>query len=115
MGDCRIESHCYHCRFENPAIMFDARFGYPLEVVTMLYSVSVSMSAFFQNNLLLRKACNATVPFGECTYGEANAQHVVSVIHSWKAMIQYTVPVVLIVLAGKSRQVIIVIKSTYYC
>lgn len=72
-----------------------------LEAVTLLYSTSLAMSAFFQNNLLLRKACNSTVPFGECTEGEAHAQHVVSVIYSWKACIQYIVPAVSIMLAGK--------------
>jgi hypothetical protein len=72
-----------------------------VEIVTLLFSSSMSMSGFFQNNLLLRKACNGTVPFGECTDGEAHAQHVVSVIYSWKAAIQYIVPVVLIILSGK--------------
>uniref|UniRef100_A0A2S2PNE3 Solute carrier family 46 member 3 n=1 Tax=Schizaphis graminum TaxID=13262 RepID=A0A2S2PNE3_SCHGA len=74
--------------------------GCYVEIVTLLYSASLAMSAFFQNNLLLRKACNSTVPFGECTGGEANAQHVVSGIYSWKASIQYTIPIVLIILAG---------------
>jgi hypothetical protein len=76
--------------------------GCYVEIVTLLYSASLAMSAFFQNNLLLRKACNSTVPFGECTDGEANAQHIVSAIYSWKALIQYTIPIVLIILAGKS-------------
>ncbi|XP_025191167.1 proton-coupled folate transporter-like [Melanaphis sacchari] len=71
-----------------------------VEIVTLLYSASLAMSAFFQNNLLLRKACNSSVPFGECTDGEANAQHVVSTIYSWKAGVQYTIPIVLIMLAG---------------
>lgn len=70
--------------------------------VTLLYSMSMSMSSFFQNNLLLRKACNASVPFGDCTEGEANAQHVVSLIYSWKASIQYIIPVVVLVLAGEN-------------
>lgn len=78
------------------------KMGYSVEIVTFLYSASLAMSAFFQNNLLLRKACNSSVPFGECTGGEASAQHVVSAIYSWKACIQYTIPVVLILLAGKS-------------
>lgn len=76
---------------------------FSLEFVTMLYSATLAMSGFFQNNLLLRKACNSTVPFGLCTDGEAHAQHVVSVIYSWKACIQYVVPVVLIVLSGQWR------------
>lgn len=76
--------------------------SYAVETVTMLYSVSLSMSSFFQNNLLLRKACNSTVPFGECVVGEASAQLVVTGIYSWKASIQYTIPVVLIALAGES-------------
>lgn len=71
--------------------------------VTLLYSMSMAMSSFFQNNLLLRKACNASVPFGDCTEGEAHAQHVVSLIYSWKAFIQYIIPVVLVVLAGETR------------
>ncbi|KAE9530506.1 hypothetical protein AGLY_010968 [Aphis glycines] len=74
--------------------------GCYVEIVTLLYSMSLAMSAFFQNNLLLRKACNSSVPFGDCTDGEAHAQHVVSVIYSWKAFIQYTIPIVLIILAG---------------
>lgn len=75
-----------------------------VEIVTLLFSSSMSMSGFFQNNLLLRKACNGTVPFGECAEGEAHAQHVVSVIYSWKAVIQYTVPVMMIILAGEHRR-----------
>lgn len=75
--------------------------GHTIEIVVLLYSMSLSMSAFYQNNLLLRKACNSSVPFGECTEGEAHAQHVVSVIYSWKAIIQYTVPVVSVLLAGE--------------
>ncbi|VVC34000.1 Major facilitator superfamily,Major facilitator superfamily domain [Cinara cedri] len=71
-----------------------------VELVTFLFSASLSMSSFAQNNLLLRKECNSSVPFGECTDGEANAQHAVSVIYSWKATIQYAIPVVMIVLAG---------------
>ncbi|XP_050432603.1 proton-coupled folate transporter-like isoform X1 [Adelges cooleyi] len=71
-----------------------------LESVTLLYSLSMSVSAFLQNNLLLRKACNPMEPFGECVNSEKTAQHVVSIIHSWKALIQYTIPVVLIILAG---------------
>lgn len=73
-----------------------------VEVVTLLYSASMAMSAFFQNNLLLRKACNSSVPFGACAAGETHAQHVVSVIYSWKAVVQYVIPVVLIALAGEA-------------
>lgn len=85
--------------------------GYSAEIVTLLYAASLAMSAFFQNNLLLRKACNSTVPFGECTVGEAHAQHVVSVIHSWKATIQYSIPIVLIVLAGKTPRIRLMIQN----
>ncbi|XP_016660972.1 uncharacterized protein LOC100160646 isoform X2 [Acyrthosiphon pisum] len=83
--------------------------------VTALYSVSLSMSAFFQNNLLLRKACNSSVPFGECTEGEAHAQHVVSTIYSWKAAIQYTIPVVIIILAGSSKNYSITLAALLMC
>lgn len=79
--------------------------AYTIETVIMLYSASLSMSAFYQNNLLLRKACNSSVPFGDCTAGEARAQHVVSVIYSWKAIIQYIVPVALVLLAGEHRSI----------
>lgn len=83
------------------AVVESGRFS--LEIVTLLYSATLAMSGFFQNNLLLRKACNSTVPFGQCTVGEAHAQHVVSVIYSWKSCIQYVVPVVLIILSGQCR------------
>lgn len=78
--------------------------GRATELVILLYSASLSMSAFYQNNLLLRKACNSSAPFGECAGGEARAQHVVSVIYSWKAIIQYAVPVVSVLLAGEDRR-----------
>ncbi|XP_050432604.1 proton-coupled folate transporter-like isoform X2 [Adelges cooleyi] len=71
-----------------------------LESVTMLFSLSISISAFLQNNLLLRKACNPMEPFGECVNSEKSAQHVVSIIQSWKALFQYTIPIVFIILAG---------------
>ncbi|XP_050538828.1 proton-coupled folate transporter-like isoform X1 [Daktulosphaira vitifoliae] len=71
-----------------------------LETTTFLYSTSLSISAFLQHNLLIRKACNPVEPFGECINGETNAQHVVSVMQSWKAFLQYIIPVFLIILAG---------------
>ncbi|CAH1709564.1 unnamed protein product [Aphis gossypii] len=74
--------------------------GCYVEIVTLLYSVSLAMSVFFQNNLLLLKACNSSVPFGDCPDGGVHAQHVVSVIYAWRAFIQYTIPIVLIILAG---------------
>ncbi|VVC25040.1 Major facilitator superfamily,Major facilitator superfamily domain [Cinara cedri] len=72
----------------------------PLDIVALLYSASMAISRFSQDNLLLQKACNSSVPFGDCAIGEANVQHVVSKINSWKPIIFYATPIMMIVFAG---------------
>lgn len=70
-----------------------------LVAVACLYSAAQTVSVSFQNALFIEKECLLPVPFGECVFGEYEAQ--LEVWPSRSRAPQYVISFVVALLAGR--------------
>lgn len=71
-----------------------------LTIVTVLYSVSLTVSNSFQNTLIWTTSCEPVVPFGECIDGEYDHQLEVDRSGSMMTMVKLMISFVVAMLAG---------------